>query len=178
MLSIPSPPVPVPKDICTSSPSPLGFTFPQDGLHKQGLCFCYAYFPNYRRIPRREEDTRNGTYKEKGNAVLVCRTCLIIERLPLGKAIIQEDRKGHFEGTAYTKPQITNQKSKPPFAPFPESSNGGLTICFSYCFVLSSPFCHVTVSKGATATILTPTRWLKAAWTRCRSRRGSRLSRG
>ena len=48
---------------------------------------------------------------------------------------------------------------KPPLAPFAQSSNGGLTIWLSYGFVLSSPFCHIAVSKGASATISTPTRF-------------------
>ena len=46
---------------------------------------------------------------------------------------------------------------KPPLAPFSQSSNGGLTIWLSCGFVLSSPFCHIAVGKGASATISTPT---------------------
>ena len=57
-----------------------------------------------------------------------------------------------------TQIRILSIMRKPPLAPFPKSSNGGLTIWLSYWFVLPSPFCHIAVDKGASATIFTPTR--------------------
>ena len=68
--------------------------------------------------------------------------------------IIKRGRKGTLERK---QPTQFSTSWKPPLAPFPKSSNGGLTIWLSYGFVLSSPFCHIAVSKGASATISTPT---------------------
>ena len=64
--------------------------------------------------------------------------------------IIKRGRKGTLERK---QPTQFSASWKPPLAPFPKSSNGGLTIWLSFGFVLPSPICHIAVSKGASATV-------------------------